>query len=63
MKTTGFEQKPSLYRAFGSVMFAEANTSAGAPLRICAASAFEPANENFAPGSIFGNTSVSDAAA
>ena len=44
-------------------MFAEANTSAGAPCVICAASVFEPPNEYFGPASIFGKTSVSDAAA
>src|SRR5215510_13765697 len=44
-------------------VFAEANTSAGAPLRICVASAFEPANEYFSFLSIAGKTSVSDAAA
>ena len=44
-------------------MFADAKTSAGAPFVICVASAFEPAKEYvFAVGSIFGNTSVSDAA-
>src|SRR5262245_12255450 len=44
-------------------VFAEANTSAGAPLRIWVASAFEPANEYFSFLSIAGNASVSDAAA
>ena len=44
-------------------MFAEANTSAGAPCVICVASVFEPPNEYFSCGSIAGNTSVSDAAA
>ena len=44
-------------------MFAEAKTSAGAPSRICAANVLEPANENLAPGAIFGNASVSEAAA
>ena len=42
---------------------ADANTSAGAPFVICVASAFEPAKLYVAVGSIFGNTSVSDAAA
>ena len=45
MKTTGLEQKPSSYSACGSVVFAEAKTSAGAPWRIWAASVFEPPNE------------------
>ena len=44
-------------------MLAEAKTSAGAPCLICAASAFEPPNEYFCGGSIFGKTSVSEAAA
>ena len=44
-------------------MFAEAKTSAGAPCRIWAASAFEPANEKRACGAIFGKASVSEAAA
>src|SRR5262249_15527849 len=44
-------------------VFADANTSAGAPLRICVANAFEPANEYFSFLSIAGNTSVNDAAA
>ena len=44
-------------------VFADANTSAGAPFRICVASAFDPANEYFSFLSIAGNTSVSDAAA
>jgi hypothetical protein len=44
-KTTGVEQSLLLWRLVGSVMFAEAKTSAGAPSLICAASAFEPANE------------------
>src|SRR5215475_1322317 len=63
VKTTGFEQKWSLYSASGRVMFAEAKTSAGAPCLICAASALEPPNEKRAFGAIFGNASVSDAAA
>ena len=63
MNTTGFEQKPSVYSASGSVVFAEAKTSAGAPCRIWAASAFDPANEKRACGAIFGKASVSDAAA
>jgi hypothetical protein len=44
-------------------VFAEANTSAGAPSLIWAASASEPANEYCGLLSILGNTSVSDAAA
>ena len=44
-------------------MFAEAKTSAGAPCWICAASVFDPANEYRGLESIFGKTSVSDAAA
>ncbi len=63
VKTTGFEQSPFASSWFGSVMFAEANTSAGAPCWICAASVFEPPNEYFGAGSIFGKTSVSEAAA
>ena len=63
VNTTGFEQSLSLYSCSGRVMFAEAKTSAGAPSRICAASVFEPANEYFAPGAIFGSASVSEAAA
>ena len=63
VNTTGFEQSPFAYSWFGSVMFAEAKTSAGAPCWICAASVFEPPNEYCGDGSIFGKTSVSDAAA
>jgi hypothetical protein len=63
VKTTGFEQRPSAYSPLGSVMLADAKTSAGAPSRICAASVFDPPNEYRGPESIFGNTSVSDAAA
>ena len=44
-------------------MLAEANTSAGAPCWICAASAFEPAKEYFSLLSIAGKTSVNEAAA
>jgi hypothetical protein len=44
-------------------MFAEANTSAGAPWMICAASVFEPPNWYLGDESILGKTSVSDAAA
>ena len=63
VNTAGFEQKPSPYSPSGIFMFAEANTSAGAPCRICAASAFEPAKEKCACGAIAGKASVSDAAA
>ena len=34
VKTTGFEHSPLEYSWFGSVMFAEAKTSAGAPWMI-----------------------------
>ena len=44
-------------------MFAEANTSAGAPCWICAASAFEPPKSTSRELSIAGKTLVSDAAA
>ncbi len=63
VKTIGLEQKPSWNSPFGRVMFAEAKTSAGAPCRICAASAFEPPKEYFSFLSIAGKTFVSDAAA
>ena len=63
VNTTGFEHKPSPYSSIGIFMFADANTSAGAPCRICAARVFEPANEKRACGAIFGKTSVSDEAA
>ena len=63
VKTTGFEHRPFENSWFGSVMFAEAKTSAGAPCVICAASVFEPPNWYFCAESIFGKTSVSDAAA
>ena len=43
--TTGFSTSFWLYSDVGSVMFAEAKTSAGTPRRICAASASEPAKE------------------
>ena len=63
MSTTGFEQSPFAYSWFGSVMLAEAKTSAGAPCWICAESVFDPPNEYRCAPSIFGNTSVRDAAA
>ena len=63
VKTTGCEQRPFWKSCCGRVVFAEANTSAGAPSWICAASVFEPPNEYFGVESIFGKTSVSDAAA
>src|SRR5580765_88476 len=63
VKTTGFEHVPLALSWLGSVMFAEAKTSAGAPCRICAASVFEPPKEYFWPASICGKTSVRDAAA
>jgi hypothetical protein len=45
VKTTGFEQRPFSATCCGSVMFADAKTSAGAPCWICAASVFEPPKE------------------
>src|SRR5581483_11779011 len=63
VKTIGVEHAPFAYSCAGSVMFAEAKTSAGAPSWIWDARAFEPANEYFGAESIFGKTSVSDAAA
>ena len=63
VKTTGLEHRPFANSWFGSVMFAEAKTSAGAPCVICAASAFDPPNWYFGVESIFGKTSVSEAAA
>ena len=45
MKTIGCEQRFRVNSCAGSVVFAEAKTSAGAPCVICAASAFEPPNE------------------
>src|SRR5713101_7671797 len=62
-KATGFEQSPSWKSFLGSVMLAEANTSAGAPCSICAASAFEPPKEYFSFLSIAGKAFVSEAAA
>src|SRR4051794_21315244 len=63
VKTTGFEQSPFALSWFVRVMLAEAKTSAGAPCWICADSMFEPANEYRGAWSIFGKTSVSEAAA
>ena len=63
VKTTGFCTSPFANSCAGIVVFAEANTSAGAPRVICAASVFDAANEYFGPESIFGKTSVNDAAA
>src|ERR671923_2654330 len=62
-KAAGFAHSLSLLRLVGSAMFAEANTSAGAPSLICAARALEPANENLAERSILGNALVSEEAA
>jgi hypothetical protein len=45
VNTTGLLQSPFAFSCCGSVMFAEAKTSAGAPCWIWAASVFEPANE------------------
>ena len=63
VKTTGFEQRFCWKSCVGSVMLAEANTSAGAPCWICVASAFEPPKEYFWCGAIAGKTLVSEAAA
>src|SRR5581483_2692690 len=63
VKTTGFSTTPCAKSCAGSVVFADAKTSAGAPFVICVASAFEPANEYVLLLSIAGKTSVSDAAA
>src|SRR5690242_13470625 len=63
VNTTGFEHSPFAFSCAGSVVFADAKASTGAPSWICAASALEPANEYFGVESIFGKTSVSDAAA
>jgi len=59
----GLRTRPSLKSASGCVELAEAKTSAGAPLRICRASASEPAKLYRGPPSILGKTSPSDAAA
>src|ERR1700688_1458315 len=63
VKLTGCATTPFAYNWAGIVVFAEANTSAGAPSVICAASVFDPPKEYFGPGSIAGNTFVSDDAA
>src|ERR1044071_6372293 len=63
VKTTGFEQSPFAYSWAGSVVLAAANTSAGGPRVICAASAFDPPNEYRCDGSSFGKASVNDDAA
>ena len=63
VKLTGLSTKPCGNSSAGMSVFAEAKTSAGAPFRICVASAFEPANEYVCVLSIAGKTSVSDAAA
>ncbi len=63
VKTTGFEHSPAELSISGSFMFAEANTSAGAPCWICVASVFEPPKEYFSWGAMAGNTSVREAAA
>src|ERR1700751_3359247 len=63
VKTTGFEHRPFRKSWVGSVMWADANTSAGAPCVICAARVFEPPKEYFSLLSIAGKTFVSEAAA
>src|SRR5436189_2486120 len=63
VNTTGAEQRFFVWSCAGSVMFADAKRSAGAPCWICAASVFDPPNEYRAVRSICGNTFVSDAAA
>src|SRR5579871_675590 len=63
VKSTGCSIRPFANSCAGIVVFADANTSAGAPSVICAASVLDPANEYFGPGSIAGKTCVSDAAA
>ena len=63
VNTTGFWTSPFANSWSGIVVFAEANTSAGAPCVICAASVLDAPNEYFGPASICGKTSVSDAAA
>src|SRR5690349_10494839 len=61
--TRGFEQRPSLNSWVGIERFADRNTSAGAPLRICSARASEPAKLYVGEASIVGSTSRSEAAA
>ncbi len=63
VNTTGFCTSPPANSWAGIVVLAEANTSAGAPWVICAASVLEAPNEYLGPGSIFGKTSVNEAAA
>src|SRR5579859_3843007 len=60
---TGLETKPLANRAAGCFGLAAANTSAGAPCSMSVSSAPEPPKVYLAPGSISGNTLVSDAAA
>src|SRR3954471_4787991 len=62
-KVTGFPTMPALYRAWGASGLAAANTSAGAPRRIWAASVSDPAKLYFWLLSRYGKTSVSEAAA
>ena len=63
VNTTGFCTSCFANSCAGIVVFAEANTSAGAPCVICAARVLDAPKEYFGPESIFGKTSVSDAAA
>jgi hypothetical protein len=63
VNTTGFVHRPFACSRLGSVVFADAKTSAGAPCWICAASVFEPPNEYVGADAICGKTFVSDAAA
>ena len=63
VNTTGFCTSFFAKSCAGIVVFAEANTSAGAPCVICAARVLDAPKEYFGPESIFGKTSVSDAAA
>src|ERR1700745_3480302 len=63
VKTFGFEQSPCWKSCVGSVMLADANTSAGAPCLIWPARVFEPPKEYFSLLSIAGKTLVSEAAA
>src|ERR1035438_8602356 len=61
--STGLATSLLAYSAAGCFGLAAANTSAGAPCSILILSAPDPPNVYFAPGSIRGNTLVSDAAA
>jgi hypothetical protein len=45
VNTYGLATSPSRWSRYGSLVLAEANTSAGSPCWICAASMFEPPNE------------------